>query len=185
MMQNFGQVGVPHIKIDKAPDAGFRLEQPGHFLSSSGPLHPGHTDRAFFRDGLGGKSLIEASANGIVLYLPYNCELARPGTPNGIDALIAAHHAHAGGESCILHADPDLYISQRGGTDSQSGLIYVWNNLGNQWSGSSIKTKWANQKFKPVAGTVRMVRTRTNALPMRRATLNFPLHHAAIACMLR
>jgi hypothetical protein len=118
-MQNFGQVGVPHIKIDKAPDAGFRLEQPGHFLSSSGPLHPGHTDRAFFRDGLGGKSLIEASANGIVLYLPYNCELARPGTPNGIDALIAAHHAHAGGESCILHADPDLYISQRGGTDSQ------------------------------------------------------------------
>jgi alpha-amylase len=81
----------------------------------------------------------------------YNCELARPGSPNGIDALIAAHHAHAGGESCILHADPDLYISQRGGTESQSGLIYVLNNLGNQWSGTSVKTKWPNQKFKPVA----------------------------------
>lgn len=81
----------------------------------------------------------------------YNCELARPGTPHGIDALIAAHHAHAGGESCVLHADPDLYISQRGGTESQSGLVYVLNNLGTQWSGTSVKTKWPNQRFKPVA----------------------------------
>ena len=81
----------------------------------------------------------------------YNCGLARPGAPNGIDALIAAHHAHAGGESCILHADPDLYISQRAGNEGQSGLIYVLNNLGNQWSGTSVKTRWPNQKFKPVA----------------------------------
>ena len=58
---------------------------------------------------------------------------------------------HAGGESCILHADPDLYISQRGGTESQSGLIYVLNNLGSQWSGTSVQTKWHNQKFRPVA----------------------------------
>jgi alpha-amylase len=36
------------------------------------------------------------------------------------------------------------------GTD-QSGLIYVLNNLGNQWSGTSVKTKWANQKFVPIA----------------------------------
>ena len=81
----------------------------------------------------------------------FNCELARPGTPNGIDALIAAHHKHAGGESSVLHADPDLYIMQRGGTESQTGLVYVLNNLGNQWSGTSVKTKWQNQKFKPVA----------------------------------
>src|SRR5580698_2483357 len=81
----------------------------------------------------------------------YNCELARPGTPHGIDALIAAHHAHAGGESCILHADPDLYISQRGGNEGQSGLVYVLNNLGDKWSGTSVQTKWPNQKFKPVA----------------------------------
>ncbi len=72
----------------------------------------------------------------------YNCGLARPGTPNGIDALIDAHHLYAGGESSILHADPDLYIMQRGGTETQSGLIYVLNNLGNQWSGTSVKTKW-------------------------------------------
>jgi alpha-amylase len=80
-----------------------------------------------------------------------NCELARPGSPNGIDALIAAHHANPGGESFVLHADPDLYISQRGGTESQTGLIYVLNNLGSQWSGTSVKTKWNNQRFRPVA----------------------------------
>lgn len=81
----------------------------------------------------------------------FNNGLARPGEPNGIDALIAAHHAHAGGESSILHVDPDLYIMQRAGTDSQSGLIYVLNNLGDKWSGTSVKTKWQNQKFRPVA----------------------------------
>jgi alpha-amylase len=81
----------------------------------------------------------------------FNCELARPRTPNGIDALIDAHHRYAGGESSILHADPDLYIMQRHGTESQSGLVYVLNNLGNQWSGTPVKTKWTNQKFKPVA----------------------------------
>ncbi|WP_317890433.1 alpha-amylase domain-containing protein [Granulicella paludicola] len=81
----------------------------------------------------------------------YNCELARPGTPGGIDALIAAHHAHAGGESCVLHVDNDLYIMQRGGNEGQTGLIYVLNNLGDKWSGTSVKTKWANQRFKPVA----------------------------------
>ena len=81
----------------------------------------------------------------------FNCGLARPGTPNGIDALIAAHHQHAGGESSILHADPDLYVMQRAGTETQSGLVYVLNNLGNQWSGTSVKTRWPNQKFNPVA----------------------------------
>jgi hypothetical protein len=50
-----------------------------------------------------------------------------------------------------LHVDPDLYIMQRHGTEAQSGLVYVLNNLGNQWSGTSVKTKWTNQKFKPVA----------------------------------
>lgn len=66
----------------------------------------------------------------------YNNGLARPGTPNGIDALMLAHHHHAGGDSQILHADPDLYImqcvvSKDEGTD-QPGLIYVLNNLCNQ-----------------------------------------------------
>lgn len=81
----------------------------------------------------------------------FNCELARPQTPNGIDALIDAHHRYAGGESRILHADPDLYVMQRGGTEDQPGLVYVLNNLGNQWSGRSIQTRWHNQRFKPLA----------------------------------
>jgi alpha-amylase len=46
----------------------------------------------------------------------FNCELARPRTPNGIDALIDAHHRYAGGKASVLHADPDLYIMQRHGT---------------------------------------------------------------------
>jgi alpha-amylase len=27
----------------------------------------------------------------------------------------------------------------------------VLNNLGDQWSGTSVKTKWPNQKFAPIA----------------------------------
>lgn len=87
----------------------------------------------------------------IFWYDYYNNGLARPQTPNGIDALIDAHHRYAGGEACILHADPDLYVMQRGGHEEQPGLIYVLNNLGDKWSGTSVNTKWPNQKFKPVA----------------------------------
>ena len=85
----------------------------------------------------------------------YNNQLDRPGTPNGINALIEAHHKYAGGDSQILHADPDLYIMQRVGWGDehiqQSGLVYVLNNLGNRWSGTSVKTHWPNQRFVPIA----------------------------------
>jgi alpha-amylase len=85
----------------------------------------------------------------------YNNGLGRGGTPNGIDALMQVHHQNAGGDSQILHADPDLYIMQRIGfksdTVDQPGLIYVLNNLGDKWSGTSVKTQWPNQKFRPVA----------------------------------
>ena len=37
------------------------------------------------------------------------------------------------------------------GSKDEPGCIYVLNNLGDKWSGTSVKTKWANQKFKPVA----------------------------------
>jgi alpha-amylase len=85
----------------------------------------------------------------------YNNQLARPNTPNGIDALIQAHHKYAGGDSQVLHADADLYIMQRIGyksdTVDQPGLVYVLNNLGDKWSGASVKTRWVNQKFQPIA----------------------------------
>jgi alpha-amylase len=51
-------------------------------------------------------------------------------------------HRYAGGQSSILHADPDLYVMQQHGTEAQSGSVYVLNNLGNQGSGTSGKTKW-------------------------------------------
>ena len=85
----------------------------------------------------------------------YDNGLGRGGSPNGIDALIEAHHKYAGGDSQILHADPDLYIMQRLGFESddvhQPGLIYVLNNLGDKWSGTVVQTKWQNQKFRPIA----------------------------------
>jgi alpha-amylase len=91
----------------------------------------------------------------IFWYDYFNNELARPETPNGIDALIQAHDKYAGGDSEILHADPDLYIMQRIGwkdeKTEQPGLVYVLNNLGDKWSGTSVKTKWPNQKFAPIA----------------------------------
>ncbi len=91
----------------------------------------------------------------IFWYDYYNNGLARPGTPNGINALIEAHHKYSGGDSQILHADPDLYIMQRIGWKDdkadQRGLVYVLNNLGNQWSGTSVKTKWTNTRMVPIA----------------------------------
>ena len=70
--------------------------------------------------------------------------------------LIKAHYSNAGGDSQILHADPDLYIMQRVGLQGRHhrtspASIYVLNNLGDQWSGTSVKTQWPNQKFAPIA----------------------------------
>jgi len=91
----------------------------------------------------------------IFWYDYYNNGLARPNTPNGINALVEVHHKYAGGDSQILHADPDLYIMQRIGWQDnkieQPGLVYVLNNLGDRWSGTSVKTKWPNQRFAPIA----------------------------------
>jgi alpha-amylase len=99
--------------------------------------------------------LVHEGYPSIFWYDYYNNGLARAGTPNGIDALIAAHQRYAGGDSQILHADPDLYIMQRVGFKDdniqQSGLVYVLNNLGDKWSGTSVKTQWKGQKFVPVA----------------------------------
>jgi hypothetical protein len=87
--------------------------------------------------------------------------------------------------NCILHAAPDLYIAQRGGKDAQSGLVYVLNNLGDQWSGTSLKTKWANRSSSPLRGMARMMLIQMHGRPMRTATPNFQHLHAATACMLR
>ncbi len=74
----------------------------------------------------------------IFWYDYYNNGLARPGTPNGIDALIDAHHKYAGGEACrSCMPIPDLYIhaarlDTRTKAPISRGCVYVLNNLGRQ-----------------------------------------------------
>ncbi len=81
----------------------------------------------------------------------YFLGLAREGSKNGIAALVEAHEKFAGGKTQILYADDNLYIMQRGGYGSQTGLILIINNLGNKWNGTNVKTKWVNTKFVSVA----------------------------------
>lgn len=81
----------------------------------------------------------------------FNYNLALRDTPNGIDALIAAHNLHAGGGASTLYLSDDLYIMQRTGHDAQKGLIYVLNNRGDDWQGAWVTTQWAHASFYPVA----------------------------------
>ena len=65
------------------------------------------------------------------------------------------------------------------------GCIYVLNNLGDKWSGTSVKTKWANQKFKPVAWDGHDTPIRTNEPPTRKATPSSLPRRADMRSMLR
>ena len=81
----------------------------------------------------------------------FNYHLAKEGTPNGIEALIRIHEQYAGGTTSVLHADDDLHIMERNGTDKQEGLIFVLNNRGDAWNGRWVKTKWQSTKLTPTA----------------------------------
>ena len=81
----------------------------------------------------------------------YNWGLGLPESENGIAALVRIHEDHAGGTTTVLHADDDLYIMQRNGSEGQKGLVLVLNNRGEGWNGSSVKTKWRNTRFVPAA----------------------------------
>ena len=82
-------------------------------------------------------------------YFTYN--LALDGTPNGIAALVSAHEKYAGGATDVLYIDDNLYIMQRAGFGDEPGLVYVLNNLGDNWNGRLVTTDWANALFQPVA----------------------------------
>ena len=77
----------------------------------------------------------------------FNLGLARENNNNGIAALVKVHEQYADGATTILHADDDLYIMQREGTDGMPGLIFVLNNNGDGWNGKTVFTKWKNKKF--------------------------------------
>ena len=81
----------------------------------------------------------------------YNFGLAKSGSANGIAALVAAHERYAGGTTQVLHADDNLYIMQRTGASGQPGLVYVLNNRGDVWNGTTVQTQWSSVQFEPVA----------------------------------
>ena len=136
-------------------DAAIVMNRPAHAVTFVDNHDMG--DNAIVNDKMMAYSFIMVHEGYpcVFWYDYYNNGLGRGGSPNGIDALIEAHHKYAGGDSQILHADPDLYIMQRIGFDSgdvhQPGLVYVLNNLGDKWSGTVVQTKWQNQKFRPIA----------------------------------
>jgi len=51
----------------------------------------------------------------------------------------------------VLYVDDNLYLMQRTGFGQQSGLVFVLNNRGDGWNGTSVQTQWSNQHFVPVA----------------------------------
>jgi alpha-amylase len=80
----------------------------------------------------------------------FNWDLAQPGSHNGINALIKVHEQNAIGSTEVLFVDDDLYIMQRSGLGSQSGLIFVLNNR-SSWNGTLVQTQWRNTRFIPGA----------------------------------
>jgi len=76
--------------------------------------------------------------------------LALPGDVSGINALVRVHEDHAGGDMQILYCDDDLYVMQRLGWQSQSGLVFVLNNR-SSWNGAVVQTRWQNTGFAPMA----------------------------------
>jgi alpha-amylase len=81
----------------------------------------------------------------------FNLNLALDDSPNGIAALVTAHEKYAGGGTETLYVDDNLYIMQRTGYEDKPGLIYVLNNLGDNWNGRLVTTRWTNASFQPVA----------------------------------
>jgi alpha-amylase len=77
--------------------------------------------------------------------------LGRAGGPNGIAALVTAHERNAGGDALVRYVDDDLYIMERTGWQSATGLVFVLNNRGDRWSGSYIDTSRTNTAYRPVA----------------------------------
>ena len=81
----------------------------------------------------------------------FNDGLAKPGTPNGVEALVAAHEAYAGGGTDVLYTDDDFYVMQRRGHGAQPGLVLALNNRGDGWRGAEVQTNWPNTRFAPAA----------------------------------
>lgn len=76
----------------------------------------------------------------------FNWNLAQPGNPGGINALIRVHEQNAGGPAQVLFVNDDLYIMQRLGDGDKSGLAFVLNNRGT-WNSAWVQTRWNNTRL--------------------------------------
>ena len=81
----------------------------------------------------------------------FNYGLGLEGSPNGIAALVQAHHSYAGGASEVIWVEDELYVMNRTGYGDQPGLVYVLNNNGDRWKGATVKTRWQGTELNPVA----------------------------------
>lgn len=78
----------------------------------------------------------------------YNYNLARSGTPHGIERLVWVYQNLAHGTSSLLYADPDVYVMQRNGTP---GLVVMIIDNVRSWKRQTVKTKWPNTTLKAYA----------------------------------
>ena len=77
--------------------------------------------------------------------------LGQPGSPRGIEALVAAHERSAGGDAIVRHVDDELYIMERTGWGPSTGLVLALNNRGDRWGGTYVDTTRPNTSFRPIA----------------------------------
>lgn len=69
----------------------------------------------------------------------FNYGLAMPGSPNGLDALVALNASHANGRTRVHQADQSLYVMERMGLEGRPGLVFLLNNDG-RWRGCEVDT---------------------------------------------
>jgi hypothetical protein len=79
----------------------------------------------------------------------------------GVEALMAAHHAPARGEICVLHAGPDLYI-----------VSFTFSAIGTQWRDRENKVVESEIQ----AGSPGRQRWRASELPAGRGIASFQRH---------
>lgn len=78
-------------------------------------------------------------------------QLARPGTPHGIAALVDVHERHAMGATDVLHVDDSLYVMQRRGVDGRGGVVVAINTSRSAWRGARVDTAFPARKLTAVA----------------------------------
>ncbi len=81
----------------------------------------------------------------------FTFQLARPGTPNGIAALVDVHERLARGGTDVLHVDDSLYVMQRRGLEGTGGLILVLNGSREAWRGVRVETAFPAMRLDAIA----------------------------------